>query len=82
MRYLDKEILKEVSGSAYVTADYVSVVTPGISTYEHMTITFTTDGSLPPEFQKMIDDGASWEQMAPWLTMYSMIMYHNPELFQ
>jgi hypothetical protein len=42
---------------------------------------FPTDGSLPKEFQDRIDAGASWDEMAPWLIMYSIIRETHPEFF-
>ncbi len=83
MRELEGQFLTEVSGAAYVTAEYEHSSGPGNSTSETMYISsFPTDGSLPKEFQDRIDAGASWDEMAPWLIMYSIIRDTHPEFFQ
>jgi len=83
MRILDESSLMAVSGAAYVTADYNSSALPSNSSSEIMYIAcFPTDGSLPKEFQDRIDAGASWDEMAPWLIMYSIIRETHPEFFQ
>lgn len=83
MRILDEPSLIAVSGAAYVTADYTHSAGPSNSSSETMYIAyFPTDGSLPKEFQDRIDAGASWDEMAPWLIMYSIIRDTHPEFFQ
>lgn len=81
MRALEPEFLSAVSGAAYLTADYVEVVSPSSGSYQTMAITINPDGSLPKELQEMIDNGATWEQMAPFLMLYSFIKATHPELF-
>ena len=82
MREVVKSELNLISGAAYVTADYEHSGGPSNSTSETMYISsFPKDGSLPKEFQERIDAGASWDEMAPWLVMYSMIRDAHPELF-
>jgi hypothetical protein len=79
---LDCQFLTQVSGAAYVTAEYEHSSGPGSSSSETMYIScFPTDGSLPKEFQDRIDAGASWDEMAPWLIMYSIIRETHPEFF-
>ena len=83
MREVVKSDLNLISGAAHVTADYENSIGPSNSTSETMYISsFPKDGSLPQEFQDRINAGASWDEMAPWLIMYSMIKDTHPELFQ
>lgn len=83
MRELIGESLTQVSGAAYVTAEYEHSSSSSNGSAEVMYISgFPTDGSLPKEFQDRIDAGASWEEMAPWLIMYSIIRETHPEFFQ
>lgn len=83
MRELEGQFLNMVSGAAYVTAEYEHSSGGSNSTSETMYIScFPTDGSLPKEFQDRIDAGASWDEMAPWLIMYSIIRETHPEFFQ
>ncbi len=74
MRSLDLDLLDKVSGAAYVVADYTTTTGPGAHYYDSMSITLPADGSLPPEFQARIDAGASWEEVGPFLIMYSIII--------
>jgi hypothetical protein len=82
MRTINLEETEYISGAAYVTADYINSSGPGNSGSETMYVTFPADGSLPKEFQDRINSGASWDEMAPWLIMYSMICDLHPEFFQ
>lgn len=82
MREIFGQCLNEISGAAYVTAEYEHSSGGSNGSSETMYISgFPTDGSLPRELQDRIDAGASWDEMAPWLIMYSMIRDAHPELF-
>lgn len=82
MLELDQYQTNLVSGAAHVVVDYVNVIGPAAHYYDSMNITLPSDGSLPPEFQARIDSGASWEEIGPFLIMYSIIQNNHPELFQ
>jgi len=82
MRLLKTDLLDRISGAACVTADYTHTEGPIVHFHDSMSITLPADGSLPPEFQARIDAGASWEEMGPFLIMYSIIRNDHPELFQ
>lgn len=71
-----------VSGAANVVVEYHHSEGPAIHYYDSMSITIPSDGSLPPEFQARIDSGASWDEIGPFLIMYSIIQNDHPELFQ
>jgi hypothetical protein len=82
MIQLSNDLTTQISGGSYFTADYTHTTGPSNSSYDCMHITFPTDGSLPKDFQDRIDSGASWEEIAPFLIMYSMIYELHPEFFQ
>lgn len=81
MQILDINLLDKVSGAAQVVVDYINVVGPATHYYDSMSITLPADGSLPPEFQARIDAGATWDEVGPFLIMYSIILDTHPELF-
>jgi len=79
---LNINLFSQVSGGAQIVADYTHSQGPGSYFYDSMSITLPADGSLPPEFQARIDAGATWEEMGPFLIMFSIIRTDHPELFQ
>ena len=72
MIFLSDTLLNAISGGSYITAGYQESSGVSYQSSETYTITFQYDGSMPPEIQAKIDAGASWTELAPVLTLYSM----------
>ena len=75
MREIHRELLQRVAGASYVAVDYTECIVPTIGIRETINITVPLDGSMPPEFKTMIDNGASFDEMAPWLMLYSIMLH-------
>lgn len=84
MQILSKKNLREVSGRGLVM-DYTHHSSSYQYNLEPVYFTLQFDGSIPPEFQTMIDNGASFREMEPYLLIYQAVLHNTkilyPDLF-
>ena len=84
MRQLLAEQLTQVAGGE-LTMSYDHKSTHYHYDMPAVTFTLQYDGSIPPEFQTMIDDGASFHDMQPYLMIYQVVLNATkaqyPDLF-
>jgi len=84
MHNLSKEQIKKVSG-AQIVMSYTSETRNYHYDVPGVTFTLQFDGSIPPEFQAMIDSGASFYDMQPYLLIYQIVLANTrsayPDLF-
>lgn len=82
MNLINNIYLEQISGAGLTISgeDYSSE-----KRYSYVVYTMQYDGSMPPEFQKRIDEGESYHSMRSDLMTYnihiSIEKYYNPHLF-